>query len=295
MSLVDAAKAAAMKAQQAAIGTAVQLAPARWLPGGTPDPLIRQRCGHIGQPVPRVDGSLKVKGEACFAAEYTHDGLVYAAVVFSTVATGRIVALDTAAAEHAEGVMLVMTYHNAPRLAPMPRFFSNPLAAGNDDLPVLQDDRIHWNGQPIALVLAETQEQADHAAALIVATYASADDGDAVTDFAAAKRRGTAPGSFAGQPLQDSKGDAEAALKAAAVTVDRTYTSPAMSHNAMETHAVTAQWDGDRLVVNDASQGVVHAAWSLAQVFGIEQEQVRVTSPFVGGGSARRRSGSIMC
>ena len=222
-----------------------------------------------------------MQGKAPFAAEFRLENMTYAAVAFSTVAKGRILTLDTAKAEAAPGVVLVMTHKNALRMQPMPLFLTAEKAVGGDDLPVMQDDRIHWNGQPIAMVLAQTQEQADHAESLIRATY---DAEPAVTGFAEAKAKGTESGVFMGQPLKQEKGDAEAALAAAAVKVDVTYRTPRHSHNAIEPHAATVAWRGDELVVHDASQVVAHAAWSLGKVFGIDEGQVHVTSPFVGGG-----------
>ena len=145
----------------------------------------------------------------------------------------------------------------------------------------MQDDRIHWNGQPVAVVLAETQEQADHAKSLIQATY---EEEPAVTSFAKAKALGTDPGMFQGEPLKAAIGDAEAALAASPVAIDAEYLTPRHTHAAIEPHAATLAWHGDELVVHDASQAVVHTAWSLANVFGLDEKQVHVTSPYVGGG-----------
>src|ERR1700742_1339251 len=151
------------EAAQALMMKAIKLAPDSWLPGGEPDPLIKQSRGLIGGSISRLDGPLKVQGKAKFAAEFPLEGMVYAAVAFSTIAKGRIVSINTEAAKSAPGVVLVMTYQNAPRMQPMPPFQSQPKAAGPDSLPVMQDDRIHWNGQAVAVVLAQTQEQADYA------------------------------------------------------------------------------------------------------------------------------------
>jgi xanthine dehydrogenase YagR molybdenum-binding subunit len=145
----------------------------------------------------------------------------------------------------------------------------------------MQDDRIHWNGQPIAVVLAATQEQADHAASLVRVTYEVA---PSVTAFDTAKANGTEPGLFMGQPLKAEIGDAEAALAAAGVKVDAIYRTPRHNHNAIEPHATTLAWHGDELQVHDASQAVAHTAWSLASVFGLNEKQVHVSSPYVGGG-----------
>jgi xanthine dehydrogenase YagR molybdenum-binding subunit len=260
---------------------AIQLAPDSWMPGGRPDPLIFHKHGHVGQPVSRIDGPLKVSGAAPFAAEIPIEGMAYAALLFSTIPKGRIASMDVSDALLAPGVSLVMTHRNAPRMATMPLFLTGAKAAGGDDLPIMQDDRIHWNGQPVALVLADTQEQADHATSLIRVTYQAE---EAVTSFAAAKDKGTVPGLFMNQPLQSRNGDADAALAEAAHQVDAVYRTPRHNHNPIELHAATVMWEGDRLRVHDASQAVAHTAWSLAQVFGIDEDQVHVTSPFVGGG-----------
>jgi xanthine dehydrogenase YagR molybdenum-binding subunit len=284
MSIVDRAKVVAQGVAQATMKKAVELAPDSWIPGGRPDPLIRHQHGLIGAPVSRIDGSLKVAGQANFAAEFALDDIAYAAVAFSTIAKGRIASLDTAMAEAAPGVVLVMTHRNAPRMKAMPLFGSAQKAAGGDDLPVMQDDRVHWNGQPVALVLADTQEQADHAKSLIRVTY---EQEPATTAFADAVAQGTEPGVFF-EPLKKEVGDADAALAAAPVTIDAVYSTPRHNHNAIEPHAATVAWvggeHGDELIVHDASQAVAHTAWSLGHMFGLDEEKVHVTSPYVGGG-----------
>ena len=261
------------------VETAVPLGPENWEPGGEADPLIQREHGLIGAPVSRLDGALKVTGAAPFAADVHLDGMVYASLAFSTIAKGRLATIDTSAAEGAPGVALVMTHRNAPRMKPMPLFMSSGRAAGGDDLPVMQDDRIHWNGQPIAVVLGGTQEQADHARSLIRATY---EVEESATSFEEARAH-TRPSSFGGAPLTNESGDAEAALAAAAFSVGLDYRTPYQNHNAIEPHAATVAWDGNELIVHDATQGVTHMAWSLADIFGLEEEQVHVTSPFVGG------------
>ena len=265
----------------AALKKAVKLAPDSWTPGGEPDPLIQSPRGLIGGSISRLDGPLKVQGKAPFAAEFPLDGMVYAAVMFSTIAKGRIASIETGTAESAPGVMLVMTYKNAPRMKPTPPFGSQPKAAGPDSLSVMQDDRIHWNGQAIAVVLADTQEQADHAKSLIKATYAPE---PAVTAFEEGKARHTELAKFQGEELKVEHGDAEKALAQAPRKVDNIYRTPRQNHNPIELHAVTVAWKGSELTVHDASQAVVQTAWTLAQVFGIEEKQVHVTSPYVGGG-----------
>ena len=280
MSIIENATQLAQGAMQAVMKKAVELAPDSWVPGGVPDPLIHHKHGLVGTQVSRLDGPLKVKGAARFAAEFPLDGMVYAALAYSTIPKGRIATLDTSAAEAAPGVILVMTHRNAPKMAPPPPFMSQAKAAGPDDRPIMQDDSVGWNGQPIAVVLAETQEQADHAKSLIEVTY---DRELAKTVFEDAKPD-RKPTTFQGEPMLLKIGDAEAALAAAPRKIDVTYRTPRHSHNPIELHAATVAWNGNDLIVHDASQAVAHVAWTLSQVFGIEEEQVHVTSPYVGGG-----------
>jgi xanthine dehydrogenase YagR molybdenum-binding subunit len=269
-------------AVQALIKKAVALTPDSFNPGAKPDPLIRHRGGLIGASVSRLDGPLKVSGRAAFAAEFPMEEMTYAALKYATIARGRITGFSTAEAEAASGVVLVMTYQNAPRLKPMPAFMSQPKAAGGDNLPIMQDDQVHWNGQPIALVLANTQEEADHAVSLIRVSYEEGSDG--VTSMSEAKKKGSEPGLFQGEPLKFELNDAEAMLAAAPHKIDVRYTTPRHNHNPIELHAATLAWDGDMLRVHDTVQAVAHEAWTIAQVFGIDEKNVHVTSPYVGGG-----------
>ncbi len=281
MSIVDTVKNAAQGVAKGAMEKLVPLAPDSWIPGGVPDPLIARKHGLIGASVSRIDGPLKVQGGARFAAEFRLADMAYAALVYGAIPRGRIAALDTDAAEAAAGVVLVMTHLNAPRMNPPAVFGSSPTAVGPSDLPIMQDDRIHWNGQPIALVLGETQEQADHAASLIVARY---DIEPSTSAFADAKAAGAQPGLFMGQALLNTVGDAEGKLAEASHKIDHVYRTPRHNHNAIEPHAATLAWNGDTLTIHDASQMVTAEAATIADVFGLTPEQVRITSPYVGGG-----------
>lgn len=267
-------------AAKKAFETGLQMVPARWLPGGTPDPLAGKH-GLIGAPVSRIDGPLKVAGRARFAAEVPMEGLLYAAFTFSTIAKGRIASLDTTAAESAPGVALVMTHENAPRLKNAPEFGKSPDAANQITLPVFQDSMVHWNGQPIAVVLAESQEQADHAATLVAVSY---DEAPSTTAWVECKMEAEQPDNIMGEPAEVRIGDAEAALADAPVSVDIRYYTPRHNHNPIELHAVTCVWEGEKLTVHDASQLVTATARTLEQMFGLSEGDVRVLSPFVGGG-----------
>lgn len=281
MSIVEKAKAAAQGLMQGAMEKLVPLAPDSWVPGGVPDPLIARKHGLIGQPVSRLDGPLKVRGAARFAAEFRFDDMAYASLAFATIPRGRIAEIDVAEAEAAPGVVLVMTHANAPRMKTPGVFGSSPTAVGPADLPIMQDDRVHWNGQPIACVLAASQEEADHAVSLLRVTYA---EEPSTTSLAGAKANGIEQGLFMGQPLKNEVGDAETALAAAPHKVDRRYTTPRHNHNPIEPHAVTLAWIGDELVIHDASQMVTQQAQTVADVFDMDGAKVRLTSPYVGGG-----------
>ena len=260
---------------------AVEAAPDSWVPGGKPDPLITHKHGLIGAPVSRLDGRFKVTGTATFAAEFPIAGMVYGAIAWSTIAKGRIRTLDTAAAEAAPGVVLVMSYQNAPKMAPTPIFNTSPKAAGPSSLPIMQDPGIHWNGEAIAVVLAETQEQADYATSLIHAEYVTE---PAVIRFDQAKTNAHAPGSILGEPAQIESGEVDAVLAAAPHRVDLTFRTPRHNHNPIELHALTLEWRDGELFVHDASQAVAQTAWTLAKVFDLKEDEVHVSSPYVGGG-----------
>lgn len=236
----------------------------------------------IGQPVSRVDGRQKVTGGATYAAEFDVRDQAYGVIVRSTVASGRITAIDSAAAERAPGVIAVLTHRNAPRLAYRPhKGFTDP--AVGERLHVLQDDQVNHQGQPIGLVIADTLEQASHAATLVRVAYAP-EAGE--TDIARAKpvlptQEKTDQGGR--RPPETRRGDPQGAFAAAEVKVEPTYVITRENHNPIEMHATIALWEGDRLTLWDKSQWVSNVADEIAAVFGIAAENVRVISPFVGG------------
>ncbi|UHD45740.1 xanthine dehydrogenase family protein molybdopterin-binding subunit [Aureimonas altamirensis] len=263
------------------VRTALGWVPARWLPGGAPDPILERRAA-IGRQTSRLDGPAKVAGTARFAAEVPMEGLTYAAFVHSPVTRGRITSLETQAAEAAPGVVLVMTHRNMPSIGtPALIGMTDMTAAGNSSLPILQDPEIRYNGQVVAVVLAGTQEEADHAASLIAVDYEAA---AAKTRFEDAKADARVPPSILIEKNHESIGDAVGELARAAHRVDATYRTPRHNHNAIELHAVTVAWDGDALLVHDATQMIASSAATLAKVFGLRRDQVRVLSPLVGGG-----------
>ncbi len=250
----------------------------RHLPDRFDDPLIDD-AREVGQAHARVDGPAKVSGTARFAAEMLYDNLAHGALVYSSIARGKISTIDTAQAEQASGVLLVMTHLNAPRMKAPPTMDEQGAAASS--LPVLQTADVHWNGQPVAMVVAETQEQADYAASLVRVTF---DAEPSVTEFARARASARSPGDIVGEPADVLIGDAEAALRAAEFAIDHVYHTPRHNHGAIELHAVTVAWQDDRLLVHDATQAVNLTRTTLAKAFGLAEDKVRVLSPFVGGG-----------
>jgi xanthine dehydrogenase YagR molybdenum-binding subunit len=231
---------------------------------------------RVGQPLPRVDGVLKVRGKARFAAEVPFRNLAYAALTCSTIAKGRITSIDTSDAKSAPGVILVLTYENAPKLGDVTPF---PQGAAASVLTPLRDGSVHWNGQPIALVLAETQEEADYGASIVRVTYE-----EEPANLSLSPDREKPPKNILGEPTTVSIGDAQAALAACEARVDNLYCTPRENHAAIELHALTCTWEGDSLTVHDTTQFIHATQATFAKVFGIPPEKVRVLSPFVGGG-----------
>jgi xanthine dehydrogenase YagR molybdenum-binding subunit len=239
----------------------------------------------IGRPIDRVDGLLKVTGQARYAVDVSIDGLAHAVLVRSTSTKGRVTEVDTAAAEAAPGVIAVLTHHNAPRLPyaePPPgqrgRHLSGEPETGHY-LRMLQDDRVHFNGQPVAIVVAESWEQARHAASLVSLAYAAESHTTRLEDALAEAREPAAAGRRAPPP----KGAPDQALEAATVRVDERYSTPMEHHNPIGLFTTVARWDGARLTVHDTTQGVYGVREHLALVFGMDPADVRVISPFTGG------------
>jgi len=244
----------------------------------------------IGSPVSRVDGPAKVRGEATYAAEFRPDRLAYAALVLASVPSGRIKRIDIEAATHAPGVIAIISHENAPRL-PYRQQEKRPQVdpKAGERLHVFQDDRVLFSGQPVAVVVAESADQAKSAADLVRVDYSA--DPTPLTRFEPARgRKPSPPTEQDGRPGEVERGDADAAFGSAPITVEARYVQPREHHNAMELHATIAQWHGDELILWDKTQWVDNDASEIAQVFGIPAEKVRVISPFVGGafGSALR-------
>ncbi|KQM19426.1 aldehyde oxidoreductase molybdenum-binding subunit PaoC [Novosphingobium sp. Leaf2] len=236
-------------------------------PAGT-NPIDRMRV--VGQPTARIDGPLKVSGKAPYAYEH-HDvpgKPAYGYVVGAAIAKGAIRSIDTAQAERAPGVITVVTHRNAGKLG------KGRMNTAN----LLGGPRVEHYHQAIAVVVAETFEQARAAAAMIDVDYAR--DGGTF-DLAAAKTGAAEQG---GENAPTAVGDFEGAFASAPVKLDATYTTPDQSHSMMEPHATIAQWDGDGVTVWTSNQMVAWGKKELAATLQIAPEKVRLVSPYIGGG-----------
>jgi len=228
--------------------------------------------GFTGKPVDRVDGPLKVRGKAVYAAEHGRQGeVVYAFPVLASIARGTILRIDTSAAERSAGVIAVLTAHNT----------SGQDTSSDDAIPQLVGDTVRHYGQPVALVVAHSYEEARHAAALVRPTYAAR---EGRFDLAAGKERARKPKDLSFAMADTSKGDFDAAFAAAAHTLDVMYTTPFQFHGAMEPHATVARWDGDHLIVQTSNQMPTPGRKALAATFGMPPEKVRLLSAYIGGG-----------
>ncbi len=237
----------------------------------------------IGKPIDRVDGRLKVTGKAPYSAEFPLKNLAYGVTVQSTIASGRIRSIDSHAAETLPGVIAVITHENSMSL--------HTLAGGSDpgqgkfgerDLLPLQSDRIFYDGQHIAIVVAETFQIAEHGASLLKVEY---EEQKPVFVLEQALADAFQPASaLGGGQAQTHRGDADKALPGADVTLEQTYITPVYHHNAMEPHATTAEWTGKKLTLYDSTQSVVGSKNAIAQMLGVPPDDVRLFSYFIGGG-----------
>ncbi len=233
----------------------------------------------IGKPVNRIDGPLKVSGRATYAAEYWNVGQpLYGFIVGATIGKGRISGIDTARAEQAPGVRRVMTYRNAPSQGKADP--STP--AYSRAFPTLDGPEIHHFGEPIALIVAQTFEQARAAANLVDISYA-VEAGR--FDFVSRVSESYAPKIVnGGLPTDSAIGDFDRAIQSAAVTIDRTYTTPYQFSQPLEPHACLAVPSGDDLTLYVACQIVADARTAVASTLGVDKEHIHIVSEFVGGG-----------
>jgi xanthine dehydrogenase YagR molybdenum-binding subunit len=225
----------------------------------------------------RVDGVQKVTGTARYSAEYAFPGLVYGVLTGSTIAKGSIIAMDTKAAENAPGVLAVITHLNAPELPGFKKAEANTPEI-KKGYRVFTDNIIHFNGQPIALAIADTYERAVYAASLVKAKYKEEKYN---TDLDAAIKTG--------KPLEGNgyknyvRGEADA-WKKAEVTIEAEYKMPIEVHNPMEIHGITVVWEGqDKVTLYEKTQALKITQQNIMRAFGLKEENVRILTQFIGG------------
>jgi xanthine dehydrogenase YagR molybdenum-binding subunit len=231
--------------------------------------------GPLGKPADRADGQVKVTGAARYAAEYQPEGLVHGVVVSSSIAKGRIIRLNTGAARLVPGVLEVFTHENMPGLARFDLSYKDMAAPSGSPFRPLHSPEIRFSMQPIALVVAETPEQARYGASLVQAVYETeAPQTDLKTQLDQAYQPD--------KPV--SRGNFAEAFNRAEVQLEAEYFHGAEHHNPLELHAATVVYEPDGgLTVYDKSQGVINSWHYLSMVFGLPKKKVRVLSPYVGG------------
>jgi xanthine dehydrogenase YagR molybdenum-binding subunit len=236
----------------------------------------------IGKPLDRVDGRLKVTGQAKYAAEFSPSGYVYAFPVRARIGNGLVSSFDLSDASGADGVIQILTHLNAPRLRPIDQEISKSGGMLGEQLLPLQDAAVHYFGQFIAVVIAQTFEQARTAASLVKVNYSK----QAVSiDLDDAMPTAERPQKARGEDVQINPGMAQPVIASSPVKVDVVYRTPTENHHPMEPHATVSAWDGaDKLKIYDATQGVKGAQGTIAYLFRLQPDNVQIISPFVGGG-----------
>ena len=245
---------------------------------------------ETGKPYDRADARLKVSGAAKYTADFNPLGRAYAVFVGSTIAKGKIIEIDTSAAERADGIIAVITHKNAMRInkpkdvfdptVPQPAKPNEVSTNTASSILPLQSDEIQFWGQIVAAVVAETFEQAQAGADLVLVRYCT--EAPAVS-LRAELARAKTPQSFAGEPIIVVEGDPEGELARADVAHDETYFTAIENHHAMEMQSTLAEWRGGELFVEETTRFVQGVKRNLAQCFGISDDKVHVKAKFVGG------------
>jgi xanthine dehydrogenase YagR molybdenum-binding subunit len=229
----------------------------------------------VGKPTPRVDGPQKVSGQAMYTSDFSFPGMLYAVPVGATIANGRIEKLDASIAEKMPGVRAVYHRQNIGKLfRPVVRKDLSPEGSIVDEVrPPLEDDVIRYYGQYLAVVVADTFEQAKAAADTVRATYTTEKPNVNLKLEPEQKPE-----------VESERGDAQKAFDAAPVKLDYTYVTPVETHNPIELHATVALWDGTSFTLYESTQYVVNHRTVMAQILGVPRENVRIVSKFLGSG-----------
>lgn len=231
----------------------------------------------LGKPLDRVDGMLKVTGQARYAGEFPEQGLLHGSVVSSTIACGRVLSIDTSKALAVPGVVAVIDHTNRPPIASYDKDYEDADSAEGSPFRPLYNDRVMYSGQPLALVVADTLELARHAGSLVHIEY---EVDSHQTDLQSVKDEAhTAPAE-----TPEPRGNFQAQFVGAAVSIDAQYSTPNEHHNPMEPHASTVMYQADgSLEIHDKTQGPQNCQDYLHKVFGLEKDQIRILAAFVGG------------
>ncbi|MBC6434225.1 xanthine dehydrogenase family protein molybdopterin-binding subunit [Nostoc sp. HG1] len=229
----------------------------------------------IGKPLDRVDGRLKVTGEAAYTADVPIENLTYGVIFQSAIANGKIIQIDTSAAAAVPGVIDIVTYQQTPSLVKIP-FFGPP-----QPQPTEKDDNIYFDGQHLGIVIAQTLEQAQTAASKVKIIYE-----EATPTVTVGQAEIFEPESifFGIMPGKITRGDIESGKAQADVLLEQVYTTPMEHHNPLETSGTIAIWEGDNLTLYETTQGISSTQRAIASVLNIPQENVRVISKYLGGG-----------
>ena len=234
----------------------------------------------------RYEGIAKVTGKAKYAAEFSQpfpkNNLAYAYIVQATIANGKVASIDRSLADHSPGIITILTPFNAPKFTQGP-----PQPPARRNLSLLQDTDVSYSGQPIAVVVAKSLNEAKAAARLLKIKYVSR---PAQVSFEKKLSEARWPKNPGKEPPGNHRGDVQAGFAKSSVTIEQTYTTPIQHHNPMEPHATIAWWEGERLNVYDATQYISGVKMSLAKTLSIPVDYVRVVNPVVGGGFGSKGS-----
>ena len=247
----------------------------------------------LGKATPRIDGPLKVSGRAMYASDHQFAGMLYAVPVCATIASGKIEALDVEAASRMPGVRAIYHQDNIGTLFRVKVDFGGEEWSKMDETrPPFEDDVIRYYGQYVALVVADSYEQAMAAAEAVKISYKKEEPNvspqlgsDKLDGVQKKKEKGATEKEASATPqVQSERGDAASAYQGSPVQLDATYSIPVETHNPIELHATVAVWDGSSFTLHDTTQAVVNARNVMAQVLGVPKENVRVISKFLGSG-----------
>ncbi|MGC2160325.1 MAG: xanthine dehydrogenase family protein molybdopterin-binding subunit [Silvibacterium sp.] len=228
----------------------------------------------VGTAVTRVDGRLKVTGAARYAVDHPIEGVVFGVGVASTIGSGKITGIDTSIAEKMPGVLTILHHGNSDPLFRTAGPFEQDSRA-SESRPPLSDNTVYYYGQFVALVVANTFQQAQDAASHVKVSYQEKKPLTRLSDVAGPS----------GPPHRHyARGNAEAAFNSAPVKIDAVYTTPTETHNPMEMHGTIAVWKGDKVTLYETTQGVMNHQGVMSQTLGVPLEDVRVISPFCGSG-----------